>query len=96
MQLPCQKYHSRKNNEPLPFISDRLKGWFKEATEKVLREQVLFLHRALYSVNAVVRGIALATQRTGTSRVWASVEKRSGLNGICQYRYQDLKSTLLN
>ena len=44
----------------------------------------------------VVRGIVLATQRTGTSRVWASVEKRSGLNGICQYRYQDLKSTLLN
>ena len=77
-------------------ISDRLKGWFKEATEKVLREQVLFLHRALYSVNAVVRGIALATQRTGTSRVWASVEKRSELNDICQYRYQDLKSTLLN
>lgn len=77
-------------------ISDRLKGWFKEATEKMLREQALFLHRALYSGNAVVRGIALATQRTRSSRVWTSVRKRLGLIGLCQYRYHELKSILLN
>ena len=44
-------------------VSDRLKEWFKEATGIVLRKQILF-HRALHSVNVVVRRIALFIHRS--------------------------------
>ena len=74
--------------------SDRLKEWFKEATEKVLREQVLFLHRA-HCVNVVVRWKSISyTDQRDLSGMDVCMEEIE--TDICQYSYQDLRTSLFN
>ena len=36
-------------------VRDRLEYWFVEAAEKMKKEQLLFLKRAMYSVNELVK-----------------------------------------
>ena len=53
-------------------VCERLESWFREGSEKLIMEQILFLHCALHSKIEVVRTVALCCQLSGTSAIWRS------------------------
>ena len=76
-------------------IHYRLDGWFREGSENLIVEQIVFLHRALHSKSEVVRTVALCCQSSGTSAIWISAKVKIGLiPGLCSLSYKKLKIEL--
>ena len=78
-------------------IHETLERWFREGSENLIMEHILFLHSALHSKSEVVKTVALCYQLSGTSAILRSVKARIGLiPGLCSLSYKNQNSIRMN
>ena len=70
-------------------VCERCATWFVEASEKMKREQLLFCHRSLHSLNELVQNVAWSYH------LWKSTRRRYTSFSLCTMNYKDLKKCTL-
>ena len=65
-------------------VNERCATWFVEASEKLKREQLMFIHRSLHSSNEVICNVACSSQ------LWKTLRRTYATFSLCTMKYNDL------